>query len=90
MGKVKLKDSSILSDLSYSINKINWNMQDNLKILNDAFAVAQEGWKDKNAQTCQNALDGHNSVMYSAFERLEELSAALSRLSQLAAQYEDI
>lgn len=90
MGKVNLESSNKLSVLSSSICDIKVDMQDNLKILNNAFAVACESWQDKNAETCAKALEEHNAAMRWAFEKLEDFENALNRLYDLASDYENI
>ena len=90
MGKVSLESSNKLSVLSGTICDIRNNMQDNLNMLNNAFATACESWQDKNAQTCHNALNGHNDAMRSALKQLGRCETALAKLSQLAEEYENI
>ena len=90
MGKVSVESSSKLSVLSSSIYEIKDNFQENLKMLNTAFAIACESWQDKNAQTCSNALNEHNAAMHSALWRLSEIENSVECLSKLAAEYEDI
>lgn len=90
MGKVNLKSSEALSNLSHSICDIKNDMQDNLIMLNKAFSVACENWQDKNAQICSDALDTHNLAMYDALCSLGDFENKIKRLSQLASKYEDI
>lgn len=90
MAKVSVESSSILSNLSYEINSIKWDMSDNLTVLNNAFETACESWKDINSQTCDKALGDHNVAMSLAIGRLEDFENALNRLSKLAAAYEEI
>lgn len=90
MGKVSLESSNKLSALSRSVGDVKNDMQDNLNLLNNAFATACESWQDKNAQTCQNALSKHTAAMRSALMRLGEIEGVIDRLSRLAAEYEDI
>lgn len=90
MGKVNLKNSEALSNLSHSICDIKNDMQDNLIMLNKVFSVACENWQDKNAQTCSDALDTHNLAMNDALFSLGDFENKIKRLSQLASKYEDI
>lgn len=90
MAKVKLESSNHMSLLRQSVGEVNKNMQDDLSLLNKAFAVACESWNDKNAQTCAAALANHNSVMRSAFSKLDGFESALKQLAELAGSYEDI
>ena len=59
-------------------------MQNNLKALNNAFDSSCEGWKDKNVNTCINALNQHNAEMRKVFEQLVNIESALARLCELA------
>ena len=90
MGKVSLESSNKLSALSSAVCDVKSEMQNNLNMLNNAFATACESWQDKNAQTCQNALSGHNDAMRSALKQLGSCEAALAKLSRLAEEYENI
>ena len=90
MKQVKLEGSYVLLNLSSAIREINSDMHDNLKALNNAFATACENWQDKNAQACAQALNDHNIAMRSAVNRLEDFEKAITELSELARDYEDI
>lgn len=89
MGRVSLESSHKLSELSRAIGELNSAMQENLKLLNNAFSTACESWQDKNAQTCRNALSGHNAAMRLDFCQLKNLEDSISRLSKLVLEYED-
>ena len=90
MAKVSVESSYTLSSLNHLIYEVKSNMQDNLNLLNKAFAVACESWQDKNAQACDKALREHNEAMRAAFGRLEDFENAMRRLSNLTENYENI
>lgn len=90
MGKVQVESSSKLAWLAQSIDEVKDDINYNLKLLNDAFAIANESWQDKNAQTCRNVLGEHNAAMRATIKQLGRWGNAIGRLSQLASDYENI